>query len=121
MNSRLRLVLLRTLTIASWMVVLSTAAYQPGARDFRAGTAAHPVVSLGALEGFVQLAGDLIPHPTYVKNTTDPLVCGQIQSLEDLPISTVYRGVKNVIVALTDVPVSKIPPLTPSRFVLDNR
>ena len=121
MNSRLRLILRRILAVASCMVVLHMAAYQPGAREFHAAAAAHPVVSLGALEGFVRLAGDLVPHPTYVKNTTDPLVCGQMQSLEDLLISTVDRGVKNVIVALTDVPVSKIPPLTPSRFVLDNR
>ncbi len=120
MNSRLRLILRTALTVSSCMVVLRMAAYQPGAREFRAAAAA-PVVSLGALEGFVQLAGDLVPHPTPVKNTTDPLVCGQMQSLEDLLISVRDRGVKNVIVTLTDVPVSKIPPLTPSQLVLDNR
>ncbi|MBI3263719.1 MAG: hypothetical protein HYZ58_11300 [Acidobacteria bacterium] len=36
-------------------------------------------------------------------------------------MSSRSRGVQNVIVALTDVPAEKIPPLLPDRLVLDNR
>ena len=73
------------------------------------------------LEGVVTWTGTAIPTPTLVENTTDPQVCGSKQTLDDMVVSSVSRGVQNVIVALTDVPAEKIPPLAPGRLVLDNR
>ena len=51
-----------------------------------------------------------VPQPTTVENATDPEVCGRLHSVEDLLVSDGNRGVKNVIVALTDVPGGQIPP-----------
>ena len=114
-------VLRGTLTISSCLIVLCTGAYRPESREVSATANPEPLVGFGDLEGFVRLVGDAVPQATQVKNTTDPSVCEQMQSLEDLIISAVDQGVKNVIVTLTDVPVSKIPPLRPSQLVLDNR
>jgi len=75
----------------------------------------------GALEGFVRLGRDSIPEPTRVANTTDPDVCGESHSLEDLLVSERTHGVENVIVALVDVPESATPTGEPERLVLDNR
>ena len=83
-----------------------------------------PVVSsgdFGALEEVVRLAGNELPQPTRVANTTDPKVCGQMQTLEDFLVSAETRGIRNVIVALKDVPASKIPASRPRRLILDNR
>ncbi len=77
--------------------------------------------SLGALEGFVRLAGEETPSPTLVENATDPEVCGREHSLEDLVISHENRGVRYVIAALADVPKDRVPEGLPKRFVLDNR
>lgn len=78
--------------------------------------------SLGALEGTVRLAGDAAVQPTLVDNTTDPDVCGQTQSLEDLLVDERTRGVANVVVALVDVPdsVPALPP-PPQTLLIDNR
>lgn len=76
---------------------------------------------VGALEGFVRLAGDTIPQPTRVANTTDPGVCSELQSLEDLLLSERTRGLRNVIVALIDVPESAASTSVPEQIVLDNR
>lgn len=65
--------------------------------------------------------GTAVPTPTIVDNTTDPRMCGQKQSLDDMVVSSRSRGVQHVIVVLTDVPAEKIPPLLPDRLVLDNR
>lgn len=65
--------------------------------------------------------GTAVPTPTIVDNTTDPQMCGQKQSLDDMVVSSRSRGVQHVIVVLTDVPAEKIPPLLPDRLVLDNR
>lgn len=75
----------------------------------------------GTLEGFVRLTGNAVPQLTYIENTTDPKVCGRLQTLEDLLVSTKTRGIQNVIVALKDVPVSNSPANHVSRLVLDNR
>lgn len=76
----------------------------------------------GALEGIVRLAGGgEVPSPTMVANTTDPAVCGQLQTLDDLLVSNSNRGVQHVLVTLTDVPKEKIPPLQPHQLILDNR
>ena len=68
----------------------------------------------GSLEGFVRLAGNELPQPIRVANTTDPKVCGQMQTLEDFLVSAESRGIRNVIVALKDVPASKIPASRPA-------
>ena len=74
----------------------------------------------GTLEGTVRWHGADVPQPTAVENATDPEVCGRLHSLEDLLVSDGNRGVKNVIIALTDVPVGQIPPRVPGRLLLDN-
>lgn len=65
--------------------------------------------------------GTAMPTPTIVDNSTDPQVCGQKQTLDDMVVSSRSGGVANVIVALTDVPAEKIPPFASDQLVLDNR
>ncbi len=74
---------------------------------------------LGALEGVVRLVGPDVPPPTPVENTTDPAVCGRMQTLEDLLVSAEGGGIQNVIIALEKPPEVATP--SPSRLVLDNR
>lgn len=76
--------------------------------------------SLGSLEGLVKLAGEDLPEPMRIQNTTDPEVCGRDHTLEDMIISPENRGIRNVIVALADVPEKKVPTLAPERLVVDN-
>lgn len=77
---------------------------------------------LGALEGVVRLAGDVQVLPTRVANTTDPDVCGRQHSLEDLVVSADERGIKNVTVALLDVPSDAWGATRPhTRLEIDNR
>ncbi|MBI3264178.1 MAG: hypothetical protein HYZ58_13660 [Acidobacteria bacterium] len=90
-------------------------------RDTGRAALAESPVSTGVLEGVVTWTGTAIPTPTLVENTTDPQVCGRKQTLADMVVSSRSRGVENVIVALTDVPAEKIPPLASGRLVLDNR
>jgi len=80
-----------------------------------------PSQNHGTLEGFVGLAGNAFPRPTRIENTTDPKVCGRLQTLEDLLVSPQNHGIRNVIVALKDVPASNSPANHESRLVLDNR
>lgn len=75
----------------------------------------------GTLEGFVRLAGNALPRPTRIENTTDPKVCGRHQTLEDLLVSPKTHGIQNVIVALKEAPVFSSPANHESRLVLDNR
>ncbi|MCP3963992.1 MAG: hypothetical protein GY719_39670 [bacterium] len=82
------------------------------------GEGASP--ALGALAGRVRLAGDALPGPTPVENTTDPADCGQGHTLEDLLVSAESRGIGNVILSLSGVPASEVPPVEPRRLVLDN-
>ncbi len=81
-------------------------------------TAASPARGLGALEGFARFVEPEVPEPTRVENTTDPGVCGKSQTLEDLLVSQ-GGGIRNVIVALANVP--RIPTPPPAHLVLDNR
>lgn len=76
---------------------------------------------LGAVEGVVRLAGDAVALPTLIENSTDPDLCGKTHSLEDLVVSQTSRGVRHVIIALTDVPRSAVPPRDRAELVLDNR
>lgn len=85
-----------------------------------ADSTAAPGASAGALEGVVRLIGDSIPGPTQVVNTTDPAVCGEAQSLEDLAVASPSGGVAHVIVSVTDVPEDRAP-VTLDTLVLDNR
>ncbi len=76
--------------------------------------------ALGVLAGRVRLAGDALPGPTPVENTTDPTNCGQGHTLEDLLVSAESRGIGNVILSLSGVPASEVPPVEPRRLALDN-
>ena len=109
-----------------WLVIAaaltgSVAAGCGSPGDTRRAAQADSPVSTGVLEGVVTWTGTAIPTPTLVENTTDPQVCGWKQTLADMVVSSGSRGVENIIVALTDVPAEKIPPLAPGRLVLDNR
>ena len=75
----------------------------------------------GTLEGFVRLAGNELPRPTRIENTTDPIVCGSLHTLEDLLVSPKTHGIKNVIVALKDMSAPNRPANHASRLILDNR
>ncbi|MFQ5817398.1 MAG: carboxypeptidase regulatory-like domain-containing protein [Terriglobia bacterium] len=77
--------------------------------------------SRGVLEGRVLFAGAKIPQATQVENTTDPRDCGRLQSLENVLVLPQNRGIKNVIVSVTDVPLPEDYRVEPSRLVLDNR
>ncbi|MFQ5889542.1 MAG: hypothetical protein ACE5JR_05765 [Gemmatimonadota bacterium] len=69
----------------------------------------------------MRLAAHAAPGPTRVTNTTDPDVCGESHSLEDLLVSSRTLGIRNVIVALADVPAGSTPAAPPGELVLDNR
>ena len=73
------------------------------------------------LEGRVLFEGSTIPRSTRVENTTDPQDCETIQSLSNIIISRENRGIKNVILALKDVPLPKDYRPQPSPLILDNR
>lgn len=110
----------------SWVFIAATlmgsvAVGCGSSRDTQRAAQAGSRVSIGALEGVVTWTGTAIPTPTLVENTTDPQVCGRKQTLADMVVSSSSRGIENVIVALTDVPAEKIPPVAPGRLVLDNR
>ena len=77
-------------------------------------------LSAGALEGVVRWTGAGVPQPTAVENSTDPDVCGRMHTLEDVLVSDQNKGVKNVILALVDVPVGTAPPRVPGQLLLDN-
>lgn len=87
------------------------------------GTGLEPgvTVALGALEGVVRLSAGPLPSPWQVENTTDPEVCGRIQSMDDLLVSSDRRGIANVIVSLAGVESDNLPALEPDHLVLDNR
>ena len=106
--------------IACCLALLLLAACQPEAAEVQAPFDPDSAGGTGVLEGVVRLGGETIPRPTRVENSTDPLICGQMQSLEDLLVSTDDRGIKNVIVALADVPPAKVPSYSPGRLELDN-
>jgi len=75
----------------------------------------------GTLEGFVRLAGNALPGPTRIENTTDPKVCGKLQTLGDLLVSPESHGIQNVIVALKETPTLTSSANQTSLLVLSNR
>ena len=56
-----------------------------------------------------------------VENSTDPDLCGQTHTLEDLIVAEGSRGVQHVIIALTDVPIASVLESPRTELVLDNR
>lgn len=104
----------------SFAVILFLVSCRPSEQAPR-NELADPSGEGGSLEGIVSLAADRIPRPTRIENSTDPDVCGSIQTLEDLLVSPDNRGIQNVIVALKDVPAAATPASTPRPLVLDNR
>lgn len=73
------------------------------------------------LHGTVTLAGDAVPEPSEVENTTDPEVCGDVQSRRDLLLSESSRGIRNVIVAVTGIPDHATRAAEPGHLTLANR
>jgi plastocyanin len=69
-----------------------------------------------ALVGTVRLAEGVVAEPTQITNTTDPEVCGDGQTLEDLLLSR-DRGIQNVIVSVRDAPAVAAEAET---LILDN-
>ena len=111
-----------TVSLFACITILLMVACESGSSATRVVRASlRPKADLGALEGLVRLAGDEVPSSTRVENTTDPTICGRMKTLEDFLVSASNRGIRNVMVALTDVPRERIPPRLPGRLVLDNR
>lgn len=102
-------------------LVLLTVGATPGSPGADHMIHRQPGRGVGAVEGFVRLAGEETPSPTRVENTTDPEVCGREQSLEDLVVAGENRGIRYAIVALIDVPHDALPARQPTRPVVDNR
>lgn len=72
------------------------------------------------IQGRVVLETGINLEPTTIGNTTDPEVCGEKQSLEDVVFSREDRALGNVIVALIDVPAERVSSVEPQTLTLDN-
>lgn len=70
----------------------------------------------GVVEGTIRLAVGIELEPTRVANTTDPEICGEAHTLEDILLSD-NRGIQNVIVSVRDAPLVAAQP---APLVLDN-
>ena len=68
------------------------------------------------MAGTVRLVEGVELEPTRITNTTDPEICGEGQTLEDILFSET-RGIENVIVSVRGVPAVEAEPET---LVLDN-
>ena len=82
----------------------------------REGAEGAKTRSRGSVEGTVQLAEGVELEPTHIANTTDPEICGEGQTLEDILLSE-SKGIENVIVSVRDAPAVEIESET---LVLDN-
>ncbi len=72
------------------------------------------------MAGTVRLAEGIELEPTRIANTTDPEICGEGHTLEDILVSE-NRGIKNVIVSVRGVPAPKTETeAEPETLVLDN-
>jgi len=114
------------------VVLMATCSYPPASSSETSGESPSKTTSppgpgsMGVrggqvLEGRVLFEGSNIPRSTRVENTTDPQDCETIQSLSNIIISRENRGIKNVILALKDVPLPKDFRPQPSPLILDNR
>lgn len=96
-----------------WLVLLAVISVGRGA-----ATPGENAAS--ALVGRVRLAGDGPAVPTPVRNTTDPVACGEEHTLEDLVVSAESRGVAHVILSLSGVAERAVPEVAPGRLELEN-
>ncbi len=110
-----------SVSTAVLLLAFVTAVYPAGFSSAHAMVLQQSGSSLGALEGFVRLAGEGILFPTTVENATDPEVCGREQTLEDLVVATENRGIRYAIATLVGVPKDRVPGRLPKRVVLNNR
>jgi plastocyanin len=78
--------------------------------------AVQPRPDAGIVEGTIRLAPGIELEPTYVANTTDPEICGEGRTLDDILVSE-SNGLANVIVTVRNAPAVDIEPET---LVLDN-
>ena len=92
-------------SLSPWLIIavaltgsVAVGCGSPG--DTRRAPEAESPRSNGVLEGVVTWTGPAVPTPTVIDNSTDPQVCGQKQTLDDMVVSSRSRGVVNVIVAL---------------------
>ena len=74
----------------------------------------------GAVAGRVVFQGREVPQPARLRNTTDPEQCGEVQSLENVLVST-DGGIANAVISLQDVPLPADYTPPASILVLDNR
>lgn len=94
-----------------WVAVLGPACQATGRNN--APDASEPG---SVVVGTVRLDESIALEPTRIENTTDPEICGEGQTLEDVLVSG-ERGLQNVIVSVRDAPSVTRAPET---LVLDN-
>ena len=107
----------RSRSLLALALVLGLPVVGLGGTELESGSTVSP----GILEGVVRLSAGPVPLPRQVENTTDPEVCGRLQSLDDLLVSSDLRGVENVIVSLAGPLLDDLPAPEPDHLVLDNR
>jgi plastocyanin len=110
----------RLFTLAAAILIVAACQSHMPEKQPESATREIAEESIGSLEGLVKLAGEDEPETTQIQNTTDPEVCGRDHTLDDMIISRENRGIRNVIVALAEVPEEKIPSLLPGHLVVDN-
>ncbi len=89
------------------------------ARDYQVRSFENQEMLRHSLPAHVQAKAQLAQRPPIVSvEAVQELVCGKSQTLEDLLVSQ-GGGIRNVIVALANVP--RIPTPPPAHLVLDNR
>ena len=116
-----------TRTLVAVFLFLATCSNPPAtssepSTDIGSSSDSSPALEAkGVLEGQILFEGSTIPRSTRVENTTDPQGCGTIQSLGNIIISSQNQGIKNVIVALNNVPLPQDYSPQSVDFTLDNR
>lgn len=75
----------------------------------------------GTIKGWVRFTGKTIFSSTMVPVGTDPQYCGNEHSKEDYVIDPVSRGIRYVIVRLTDRRLNDWPHTKPGYLFLDNK
>ena len=97
-------------------MLIAVSCEQARQREGAEGAEGAETRSRGSVEGTVQLAEGVELEPTHIANTTDPEICGEGQTLEDILLSE-SKGIENVIVSVRDAPAVEIESET---LVLDN-